>query len=128
MAPSFDHGHAAQVLTAKMPLAARMDVGQAYLCSGGLTSSPSRDVIAAGGYKVNVKPTSDRGRIAGYHVEGRHVAGVLKTRDDGLGRAHTDRDVRLRQTGRLSGLDHLADDREYRAEAVVLGLDRGVDQ
>ena len=66
-------------------------------------------MLAAARHEVYIETTTDRGRITGYHLKGRHVTGVLQARDDGLGCAHSGCDFGLRQTGRLPRLYHLSD-------------------
>ena len=79
-------------------------------------------------HEVDVEAAADRGGVAGDHVEGGNVPGVLQAGDDSLGRAHAGGEFRLRQTGRLARLDHLADNGEDGAKPVILGLDLGVGQ
>jgi len=62
-------------------------------------------MLAGARHKVDIKTTTDRGRIAGYHLECRHVAGVFQARDNRLGRAHSGRDFCLCQTGRFVGVE-----------------------
>src|SRR5271154_2213448 len=85
-------------------------------------------MLAAARHEVDIETTTNRGRIAGDHLEGRHVAGVLQTRDDGLRGAHSARDFRLCQTGRLPRLDHLPDNSEDGTEPVILSFDLGIGQ
>ena len=40
-------------------------------------------MLAAARHAVDIQTTTDRSRLAGDHLEGRYVAGILQTRDDG---------------------------------------------
>ena len=80
-------------------------------------------MLGAARHEVDIKTPTDRGRIAGDHLECRHVTGVFQARDHGLGGAHSGRDFRLSQTGRLPRLDHLPDNSKDGTEPVILSFD-----
>ncbi len=85
-------------------------------------------MLAAAWYKVDVNPTTNRGRIAGYHLESWHMSRILQASNDGLGSAHSASNFSLRQTGSLPRLDHLADNGEDGTEPVIFGFDVGIGQ
>jgi len=80
-------------------------------------------MCAVAWHEVDINAAVDRGCVASHHVEGRHMPGILKARDNRLRRAHAGRDVGLGPTGGLPCLDHLAHDGENGSKPVILGLE-----